>query len=362
MRLQTTMTDKVIIAAAGSGKTTRLVKEALKIKDKKVLITTFTIVAKEEIRSKIIKENHFLPDNITVQTWFSAMLQHGVRPYQNYFFDRDIKGLVQAEGRSARGTKQIEPNHYFNKHDKIYSDKILEFIFKSNPAINALVINRLSKIYTYLFIDEVQDLSGYDLDFLTLLFNSNINTLLVGDPRQWTYSTSQSARNKQYLGLNITKFFDKISSLKKDYKSHKKNYRSIPEICDFSNKLFPDYTKTQSGNAKTTEHDGIFLVRPTDVAQYIKQYEPMQLRASKATKEININFPVMNFGESKGQEFDRVLIYPTEPIKKWLKNNASPLPPTSRSKLYVAITRARYSVAFVYDCKEGETIDGVTNN
>ena len=36
------MSNKLIIAAAGSGKTTHLVNEALKITDKKVLIRTFT--------------------------------------------------------------------------------------------------------------------------------------------------------------------------------------------------------------------------------------------------------------------------------------------------------------------------------
>jgi superfamily I DNA/RNA helicase len=55
----------------------------------------------------------------------------------------------------------------------------------------------------------------------------------------------------------------------------------------------------------------------------------------------------MNFGESKGLSFDRVLIYPTDPIQNWLRNNNSVIADTSRSKLYVAITRARYSVAFV---------------
>ena len=34
--------NELIIAAAGSGKTTYLVREALKIKDENVLVTTFT--------------------------------------------------------------------------------------------------------------------------------------------------------------------------------------------------------------------------------------------------------------------------------------------------------------------------------
>jgi DNA helicase II / ATP-dependent DNA helicase PcrA len=68
----------------------------------------------------------------------------------------------------------------------------------------------------------------------------------------------------------------------------------------------------------------------------------------------------MNFGMSKGLSFDRVLIYPTVPIIKWLKNCSSDLAATSRSKLYVAITRARHSVAFVYDFKDSEQIAGMS--
>lgn len=87
---------------------------------------------------------------------------------------------------------------------------------------------------------------------------------------------------------------------------------------------------------------------------YLEQYRPMQLRDSKR-KVVDNEYPIMNFGESKGLSFDRILIYPTEPIIKWLKNSTSSLAVTSQSKMYVAITRARYSVAFVYDFKDKET-------
>ena len=49
--------NRLIVAAAGSGKTTFLVKEALKIKDKNVLMTTFTEANEAEIRKKIIEKN-----------------------------------------------------------------------------------------------------------------------------------------------------------------------------------------------------------------------------------------------------------------------------------------------------------------
>ncbi|MFH0906204.1 MAG: UvrD-helicase domain-containing protein, partial [archaeon] len=74
--------NKLIIAAAGSGKTTFLVNEALK-KEGNVLITTFTEANEAEIKNKIIKIRKCIPSNIIIQTWFSFLLQHGVRPYQD---------------------------------------------------------------------------------------------------------------------------------------------------------------------------------------------------------------------------------------------------------------------------------------
>lgn len=48
------MSNKLIIAAAGSGKTTHLVEEALKITEGKVLITTYTEANEQEIAKNFI--------------------------------------------------------------------------------------------------------------------------------------------------------------------------------------------------------------------------------------------------------------------------------------------------------------------
>ena len=57
----------------------------------------------------------------------------------------------------------------------------------------------------------------------------------------------------------------------------------------------------------------------------------------------------MNFGQAKGLNFERVLILPNGPIKKFLKTGDIKKVEKSRAKFYVALTRARYSVAFLYD-------------
>ena len=56
----------------------------------------------------------------------------------------------------------------------------------------------------------------------------------------------------------------------------------------------------------------------------------------------------MNFGDSKGMTFDSVLIYPTQPMIKWMENHDEKLEDTSMNKFYVAVTRARYMVGIVW--------------
>jgi superfamily I DNA/RNA helicase len=358
--------NKLIIAAAGSGKTTHLVNEALKIKNEKVLITTYTQANEAEINKKIIEINKCIPENVTVQTWFSFLLKHGVRPFQGVLFEKKIKGMILVNEQSGlkyefkRGEKKIPvyfnenkefEKHYFNKEIKIYSDKLSKFVFRCNKETKGNVIDRVSRIYPHVFIDEIQDLAGYDLNLLKLLFKCNSNILLVGDPRQGTYSTNNSAKNKQYKKAQIIYFFeskDILKFMKIDDRSLTINYRCNKYICDLSNKLFPTMQQTISGNNKTTEHDGICFVSNEYIENYLQQYKPMQLRDSKKTT-VNEKFNVMNFGESKGLSFDRVLIYPTIPILKWIEDNQYELKKTSRSKFYVALTRAKYSIGIVVE-------------
>ncbi len=370
--MQSNLTNnKLIIAAAGSGKTTFLVNEALKQKEGKVLITTYTQANEAEIRKKIIEKNKCIPENVTVQTWFSFLLKHGVRPFQGILFEKKIKGLILVNSQSGlKGyTKAKQPiyfgeekefeKHYFSNALKIYSDKLSKFVFRCNEKSNGNVIDRISRIYSHIFIDEVQDLAGYDLELLKLFFNCNSTTQLVGDPRQGTYSTNSAPKNKKFKKANIVNFFtDQIDNLTKDDTSLMTNYRCNKPICDLSNKMFPNFQATTSGNNVEIEHSGVFFIKEQETENYLQKFEPIQLRDSKKTN-VNENYRVMNFGEAKGLSFDRVLIYPTKPFIDWLKNNNTELAETSRSKLYVAVTRARHSVAII--CKDALNIDGITN-
>ncbi|CDL86494.1 conserved hypothetical protein [Xenorhabdus cabanillasii JM26] len=82
----------------------------------------------------------------------------------------------------------------------------------------------------------------------------------------------------------------------------------------------------------------------------------MILRYSSASgKEFEQYSNLKTFGNARGQTAAHVLIHPTESIVNFLKGKEKPFAKNStvtvQNKLYVAITRARYSVAFIVDDK-----------
>jgi superfamily I DNA/RNA helicase len=359
------MINELIIASAGAGKTTTLISKAIAKSNEgeSVLITTFTEACEEEIRAKLIEEcGGFTPTNITIQTWFSFLIKHGAKPYQDCVISSEITGLILVSGLSGVRftTKEGRPvywsedknihEHYLSSTGKIYSDKLAKFVARCNKDSNGKVISRISECFDNIFIDEVQDLAGYDLEILKELFKCKSSILLVGDPRQATYSTNNAQKNSKFKKSKIVNFFSSnVNDLVIDDKSLTKNYRCSPMICDYSNKLYPDLPDVTSGNNITTGHDGIIIVDKSFVDSYLREFNPVQLRYSKTTA-VNPNYPVHTYGKSKGLTFDRSLIYPTVPIVKWLIDSESEL--KTRSGFYVALTRAKYSVAIVLDPKQ----------
>jgi DNA helicase-2/ATP-dependent DNA helicase PcrA len=97
----------------------------------------------------------------------------------------------------------------------------------------------------------------------------------------------------------------------------------------------------------TTGHDGVFLVSEKAVTKYIDKYQPQMLRHDKRARTYGC--VALNFGVAKGLEFQRVLVVPTTPIRQYLTTGNISHIEKARDKLHVAVTRARHSVAFVYD-------------
>ena len=108
---------------------------------------------------------------------------------------------------------------------------------------------------------------------------------------------------------------------------------------------------TVSHGVPSTEHDGIFTVATADLHDYMRRYSPAVLRYDR--RRDTSGYPAINFGESKGLAFERVLILPTKAIAEYLSSADPNAVGASRERFYVAVTRARHSVAFLVDSEAG---------
>lgn len=349
--------NRVIIASAGSRKTTYLVEEAITSHKNRILVLTYTNENLNQIKTYFKDRLGIIPQNINIQTWFSFLLSDGVRPYQNHLYDGPRVETIFYPSRPQifRGnrryiSKEKAEKYYFVNKNLIISDNMSDFVVNCNKASNGLIVKRLEDIYDSIFIDEVQDLAGWDLELIKLLFESNIKLTLVGDHRQAVYTTNDSNKNKSYKRNNIVDFFQELEKKNLCQLIYKNEcYRCNQTICDFADSLYPEMLpKTISRNEIKTEHDGLFIVRRKDVIKYADIYKPQVLRYKKTTNTEGLS--ALNFGVCKGQNFDRVLIFPTEGIKKFLKSGKID-DIGDKPKFYVAVTRARHSVAIVFDEK-----------
>lgn len=338
--------NRVIIASAGSRKTTFIVEEALAIHDKKVLITTYTNENLDQINSYLIQRAGYVPEHITVISWFSFLLQDGVRPYQNHMTDNGRINSINFTAIPGRYAAKANVNAYFlTDGNNIYRDRVADFICECDKRSKGLIIRRLEKIFTHIFVDEVQDFAGFDLDLLEKLFSSAISVIAVGDPRQATFSTNNSSKNKQYKKSQILEWLSAKQKAKLlQIEERTDCYRSNQLICDFADSLFPTLKKSNSKNTTVTEHDGVSSIKEAEVVDYYNKHKPVVLRYDKRTNTMGL--PALNIGMTKGRTFDRVLIFPTKPMKEyWATKDLSKA--GDLTKLYVAVTRARYSATFV---------------
>ena len=378
--------NKLIIAAAGAGKTTFLVDEAFKRKEN-VLITTFTEENEAEIHDKFIQRYGCVPGYVTIQTWFSFLLKHGVKPYQgacnSELFDRKIKGILLVSEQSGIKYKWKNQNgvtisvpydeetdfqkYYFTPDMRLYTDKLSRFVVRANIKSQGNVLDRISRLFPTIFVDEVQDLAGYDLEILKLLYHSASTVICVGDPRQVTYYTHWERTNKDYRNGLIKKFVQekcyKRDFIEIDESTLSKTHRNNKQICDFSSKLFPQLPNAEPCDCEKchpieVEHQGVFIVKESDLQLYLSKYHPVQLRHNVRRDTDRLYFS-QNIGQAKGKTYDRVIIYPTEDMKRWLVNNNIKLADETRAKLYVAVTRAKYSTAFVLPDNEVDLIHDI---
>ncbi len=341
--------SRVVICAAGGGKTTAIVKEAHGDPKSKTVLVTFTRNNEQEIFRKFYEYGPALPAHVEIMTWFTFLLRELARPYRSSVHTHRIDGLSWQEGRSVlRIPESRFSAHYFYKDRDVYSDKLAKFVCACEKRSGGLVMARLRQRFDHIIIDEVQDLAAYDLEILELILKAGIRLSMVGDHRQAILSTNQAKLHEAFRGPKIINKFrqwEKQGLVTVSYDTH--TYRCQEHIAALGDSLFPKEPATKSLNQAITGHDGLFIVPLSRAPQYIELFSPQILRLDRRTD--CCGHAAMNFGEAKGLGFERVLIFPHGGAKKWLTSGLVKEVEGSAARVYVGITRAFQSVAFVFD-------------
>ncbi|PBQ17762.1 RNA helicase [Pseudomonas congelans] len=366
------MPNILCMAGAGSGKTHKIITEAIaEIKrGGKVLVVTYTTSNQQELRHRFLVEFGQHSSRFVVKGLFSFYLEDLVRPYQQAFFEQRIDGIFFNEsnphlkpktkftlpGRKEQfDDKSFNPNHFLTQcHTKAHTGFLAKLAARLMKAAKNAPASRLGQIYSQVYFDEVQDLVGWDYEVLKGLNKAMKSPITcVGDFRQTVYETTFGHKAPQTSDEKIAAF----KAMGFTEEALVLNWRSLQSICDIADEVHKGaYQATKSAVVDIppafTHHHGAFIVKQSEVTDYITAYDPVVLRWNVASGKqyIPAHARCYNFGASKGLGFDRALVVPTDSQMHFVLNGNTRFPikaETAQNKLYVAITRARYSLAFV---------------
>lgn len=350
-----------ILAPAGGRKTQIIIDMCADVAvPRKRAVITFTTSAQKTLIDRLLASDarSQMP---TVMGWYTFLLDHIVRPYAPSVTELQgsrVKGLAWVDGTLPWNLSGVD--FYLNSAGDAYSERLGLLAAKTLKADGEAVIDRLERIFDEIYIDEVQDLRGNDLDVLDALIRSKIRVVLVGDVRQRLLSTSKSSRRHgEYDGLGLNNWFREMAEKELlNLQTIEETWRCCPEVIQFADQMFTSgrFLPTKSKVAVPDGmHHGVWLLEEPYIDEYVRRFHPACYRDSVRTKLVGTD-SATNFGLCKGATEDHVLIFPTGPMKKFWKDRTNNLAEKSRMNAYVAITRARWSVAIYVDNAKGYNI------
>lgn len=342
--------SRVILAVAGGRKTQSIVDDCKSCpEDGRILVLGYTTASQNELINRI-RAAGVHGHRVEVMGWFSFLLQHLIRPYLPLLYEgRRLTGL-NFEGDPGRYAKGAE--RFLDGDDRAYKLHLAKLAHDVATASNGSAVDRLKHIYDEIYIDEVQDLGGWDLDVIEVLLRAELKITMVGDMRQALLSTNiRDPKNAQYRKEKIFDWFQLMERRKLlEIEQAPTTYRSSQSIATLSDSIFDPrlgYAPTVSASKEAHEHMGLFTVRESDAVAYAQEHEALCLRHSRAVAK-HLDLPFITFGVAKGRTVDHVLIYPTARVLQFLADGA-PLEGLAACTLYVGVTRAKHSVAFITD-------------
>ncbi len=350
------MGNHLTLAVAGSRKTQGIVEHCASLaQDRRALVLTYTQANQEELVARL---KHYAGDHhhVEVMGWFTFLLRHFARPFLPFMFaGRRVLGF-NFDGQPHRFAEGV--GRFLDSNGAVYGCSLGRLAHELVAESKGKLLRRLECIYDEILIDEVQDLSAHDWEIIDVLLRSSIDIRMVGDIRQSVLATNpRSSKNSKYSYAGAIKWArEREAKGLLTISESVTTWRCHPVVAKFSDTIFDPswkFPETQSKNETVTGHDGVFLVSESHVAEYVRTFKPQCLRHSVSSgKRFDLDY--LNFKVSKGMTYERVLIVPTAPIAKFISTGTH-LEANSASSFYVAVTRAKQSVAIVLD-KPGSSL------
>lgn len=348
--------NRATLAVAGARKTQSIVDACAQgDPTKRRLVLTFTLAGQRDLERRL--RASCMPGSLPeVCGWYAFLLRHWVRPFLPLMYSGRRLGGLNFKGLPATTSKGVViasgADRFLDDQSRAYKRFLSKLAIDVADVADGTVVTRLQRMFDEIYVDEVQDLTGYDLDVLELLLASTCTTRLVGDLRQSVFDTNpQDPRHRSFRGLAMLNWFAKqeqAGRLKIEHSST--TWRSVQQVASFSDTLFDTalgFPSTVSAQTKESEHDGVFALAPLHTHAYVERYQPACLR-QLSTTPVPDDLRATNFGVNKGLTHDRVLIFTTGPMRKFLTKGTL-LEGKSACGLYVGVTRAVYSVVFVME-------------
>lgn len=332
--------NEIILAVAGSGKTTTTIACALRainhpaitkqlsdkalmqpLNPKHIRVASFTNIAADTFRERINYQSQGDADDIRISTLDKFAIEIIKHVYPNVQIDQnedivartlyyDLNNITQLQSKFLRYSSYIkfitDAANSFIASDKAerkiyyedYFNDYIKHLINTKKTSDQFTVP-LSKIYTFaiitmiqhqfipeieLFIvDEIQDTSGEQFNFLSFLRTQlpKMRFIGVGDISQSMYRWNKAQPER--VSNFIQDFNAKIYTLPN-------NYRSNPEIIDYANTMLENNLDNISGvtiNAKSKKKHQYVENRVNYQTSVFKMLEDIQFKITE--EQINPN-------------------------------------------------------------------------
>lgn len=327
------MAKQLVLAVAGSGKTTKILNSISP--EKRSLIVTYTNENLRSLESSLVAKYGHVPDNVCLLSYFSFLYTFCIRPYLSHALrDKSYTWNTPGYFRGAPGKSSID--HYMTKGRYLYGNRAAKLVIECEVVPK--VIARLEKYFDSFLVDEVQDFAANDFNLLLALSQANVDLLFVGDFFQHTFDTSRDGSTRKNLhkkGLDafVKEFSD--AGLDVDTTTLDKTHRCSPSVCEFISSNLG--IQIESHRA---DHTKVVVVEEKEAAlDLFNDPDKVKLFFQESDKYSCFS---NNWGKSKGLNgYGDVCVVLNQTTQKLFEEGKlEGMAESSKNKLYVACSRA----------------------